>query len=96
MNKNDLDSLILQAEQDIENSKKRLQILKALKIDMGLKHEAVSTDEAALMLGISSRSVRTMLNDGRLRGYKPDKNWRVYMDSIREVQGLESICFNAY
>ena len=85
----EIDSLIVQAEEDVESAKKRLAMLKTLKSSMKVSASvSVGVEEAAQMLGISERSVRKMLGDGKLKGYKPNSRiWRVYLGSIKEVRG---------
>ena len=85
----EIDSLIVQAEEDVESAKKRLAMLKTLKSSMKVSASvSVGVEEAAQMLGISERSVRKMLGDGKLKGYKPNSSiWRVYLESIKEVRG---------
>lgn len=84
----DIDSLIVQAKEDVESAKKRLAMLKSLKSTMENSDSNVGVEEASHMLGISERSVRKMLGNGKLKGYKPNSRiWRVYLDSIKEVRG---------
>ena len=62
----EIDSLIVQAEEDVESAKKRLAMLKTLKSSMKVSASvSVGVEEAAQMLGISERSVRKMLGDGK-------------------------------
>ena len=63
----EIDSLIVQAEEDVESAKKRLAMLKTLKSSMKVSASvSVGVEEASQMLGISERSVRKMLGDGKL------------------------------
>lgn len=85
----DIDALIRQAEEDIQSARRRLDLLKALKASMGEVEDCVSVSVASGLLGVSERSVRTMLREGKLKGYKPSpKSWRVYSQSIKEVRGV--------
>ena len=65
-----IDALIEQAEADIKSAKHRLDLLKAMKASMGGNEEFVSVSVASEILGISERTVRAMLREGKLRGYK--------------------------
>ena len=65
-----IDALIEQAEADIKSARHRLDLLKAMKASMGENEEFVSVSVASEILGISERTVRAMLREGRLRGYK--------------------------
>ena len=50
----EIDSLIVQAEEDVESAKKRLAMLKTLKSSMKVSASvSVGVEEAAQMLGIS-------------------------------------------
>ena len=83
-----IDALIEQAEADIKSAKHRLDLLKAMKVSMGGSEEFVSVSVASEILGISERTVRAMLREGKLRGYKlSEKCWKVYSQSIKEVCG---------
>ena len=83
-----IDALIEQAEADIKSAKHRLDLLKAMKVSMGGSEEFVSVSVASEILGISERTVRAMLREGKLRGYKlAEKCWKVYSQSIKEVCG---------
>ena len=64
------------------------ELLKAMKASMGGNEEFVSVSVASEILGISERTVRAMLREGKLRGYKlSEKCWKVYSQSIKEVCG---------
>ena len=83
-----IDVLIEQAEADIKSASHRLDLLKAMKVSMGGNEEFVSVSVASEILGISERTVRAMLREGKLKGYKlSEKCWKVYSQSIKEVCG---------
>lgn len=82
---NYLDELISQARLDIEHAQKRLEMLNALKDSMLENEATVSVGKASQLIGISEQSIRLWLKSGKIKGRRVGKNYRIDMDSIKEV-----------
>lgn len=82
---NYLDELISQARLDIEQAQKRLEMLNALKDSMLENEATVSVGKASQLIGISEQSIRLWLKSGKIKGRRVGKNYRIDMDSIKEV-----------
>ena len=82
---NYLDKLISQARLDIEQAQKRLEMLNALKDSMLENEATVSVGKASQLIGISEQSIRLWLKSGKIKGRRVGKNYRIDMDSIKEV-----------
>ena len=82
---NYLDELISQARLDIEQAQKRLEMLNALKDSMLENEATVSVGKASQLIGISEQSIRLWLKSGKIKGRHIGKNYRIDMDSIKEV-----------
>lgn len=82
---NYLEELISQARLDIEQAQKRLEMLNALKDSMLENEATVSVGKASQLIGISEQSIRLWLKSGKIKGRRVGKNYRIDMDSIKEV-----------
>lgn len=82
---NYLDELISQARLDIEQAQKRLEMLNALKDSMLENEATVSVGKASQLIGISEQSIRLWLKSGKIKGRRVGKNYKIDMDSIKEV-----------
>ena len=82
---NYLEELISQARLDIEQAQKRLEMLNALKNSMLENEATVSVGKASQLIGISEQSIRLWLKSGKIKGRRVGKNYRIDMDSIKEV-----------
>lgn len=82
---NYLEELISQARLDIEHAQKRLEMLNALKDSMLENEATVSVGKASQLIGISEQSIRLWLKSGKIKGRRVGKNYRIDMDSIKEV-----------
>ena len=82
---NYLDELISQARLDIEQAQKRLEMLNALKDSMLENEATISVGKASQLIGISEQSIRLWLKSGKIKGRRVGKNYRIDMDSIKEV-----------
>ena len=80
-----LEELISQARLDIEHAQKRLEMLNALKDSMLENEATVSVGKASQLIGISEQSIRLWLKSGKIKGRRVGKNYRIDMDSIKEV-----------
>lgn len=82
---NYLEELISQARLDIEHAQKRLEMLNALKDSMLENEATVSVGKASQLIGISEQSIRLWLKSGKIKGRRVGKNYKIDMDSIKEV-----------
>ena len=82
---NYLEELISQARLDIEQAQKRLEMLNALKDSMLENEATVSVGKASQLIGISEQSIRLWLKSGKIKGRRVGKNYRIDMESIKEV-----------
>ncbi len=82
---NYLEELISQARLDIEQAQKRLEMLNALKDSMLENEATVSVSKASQLIGISEQSIRLWLKSGKIKGRRVGKNYKIDMDSIKEV-----------
>lgn len=82
---NYLEELISQARLDIEQAQKRLEMLNALKDSMLENEATVSVGKASQLIGISEQSIRLWLKSGKIKGRRVGKNYKIDMDSIKEV-----------
>ena len=82
---NYLEELISQARLDIEQAQKRLEMLNALKDSMLENEATVSVGKASQLIGISEQSIRLWLKSGKIKGRRVGKNYRIDLDSIKEV-----------
>lgn len=47
-----------------------------------IQQKYVSQTEVATMLGVTDRTVRSMISDGRLRGYRLGRTVRLRLDEV--------------
>ncbi|SLF31386.1 excisionase family DNA-binding protein [Mycobacteroides abscessus] len=47
-----------------------------------ISQKYISQADAAVLLGVTSRSVRNMISDGRLRGYRLGRTVRLRIDEV--------------
>ena len=60
-------------------------MLNALKDSMLENEATVSVGKASQLIGISEQSIRLWLKSGKIKGRRVGKNYRIDMDSIKEV-----------
>jgi len=48
------------------------------------EREVYNVPQAAKYLGITTRTLYTILNDGQLRGRKAGRAWKIHRDALRE------------
>lgn len=56
-----------------------------------LEQETYTTEELANLLGVTTRTIRNYLREGKIKGYKIGGKWQFYKQDIEEyIQGQKS------
>lgn len=59
--------------------------------ELNMDKKYITTEEAALRLGVSKQYVREMLRCSKLRGKKLGKEWRIDPESVNEFLGITKV-----